>query len=146
MLELQVRHVRMPLHDALPAVVLLSPRDWPDARVLRVPIGAADAHALLSELRGAPACGRAGSPGGLLSGTLSRGLVVRLVPAAGVAERALEPAGGIVDVPMEPGQALAAAVRLGIPVLGDPRLFSDESVEPAGVAAFLESHEIDLCR
>lgn len=150
MIELEVRHVRMPLHDALPAVAVLGPRGQAHAPTLSVAVGAEDAHALLGAMRGMH--GRNGLAA-LLARWIGRGghaAVVRLIPAGQdlpTSEQAAREQCGLVDVPLEPGAALAAAVRLGLRVLGDPRLFSaDDALEGTGLVAFLAASELELFR
>jgi hypothetical protein len=146
MLELHVSHLRMPVHDALPGVAFLRPRGWPDMRAIAVPISAADALTLIAEVRRVPRCGGPRSFIRWVAGGLARDLIIRLVPAARLGERAMEPLGTTVEVPMEPGAALAAAVRFGLPLLGDPRLFSDQEwLETPSVAAFMEGHQLERC-
>ena len=142
MIELEVRRVRMPLREAALGMALLCERGRPDAEVLRVPLGASEAEALLCEVRqGQTRSGRLARVIGRAAAGLGRAIVVRLGPAARTSERAMEPAGGIVEVPMPAGDALTAAGQLNVPVLADPRLFSTrDGLESPRVAAFLEAH------
>lgn len=148
--ELEVRHVRMPLHDTLPAVALLCPRGRPDLPALPFPIGASAAEAMLGELRG---CRRGRAAATWLTrfaAGLGHGLVVRLVPAEPglpATERSARAQCGLPEVTLEPGEALVAAVRLGLRLLGDPSLFADrERPEPPRVAACLTTLELDPSR
>lgn len=126
--ELAVRGVRMPLHDALPAVVLVGPRDRPDRPPLALHIGADDAHSLHHELRGqettrSRAVGLAERVAAALGGRLAAARLIPVGPGVITAEVEVDTPSGPVDVRTEPAQALAAAVSLGVPLLADVALF-----------------------
>lgn len=132
----------MPLHDGQPAVVLLGPRGRPEGRPLPLSLGAGDAQLLLDALRGGAAQARLLSRIGCAVAALGRGLVLRPLPAEGNAmapARGGGPTSGAWDLAVEAGQALAAAVRLGVPLLGDQRLFAAEAPERPRLVAFLEA-------
>lgn len=150
-LELEVRGVRLPLHDALPAMALVVRRGDEERRGLSLQIAAGDAHALAHELRGQETP-RSQAVGLLRQAVEALGGSVRAAhlrpAAAGLLSAAveLETARGRVEVPTPPGQALAAAVRLGLPLLADAALFPPD--EPGAVAldgplaAFLETLDV----
>ncbi len=146
--ELAVRAVRMPVHDAFPAMVVLGPPGRAHACVLAVRVSASETQVLLDELRGGRAArDRVAAFLGRLAANLGHRLVLRLVPAArgGVmAEPESEPPIGARRVPIEPGRAIVAAVQLGVPLLAEASLLREgEPVELPGLAAFVEYLELE---
>jgi bifunctional DNase/RNase len=149
--ELEVRGVRMPANQALAAVALVGRRGTADGRVLSLQIGVGDAHSLHHELHGhettrSQAVSLAGRLVGALGGRLKATRLVAEGPNTVTAVVEIETPTGSVEVPAEPGQALATAVHLGLPLLGDPVLFpprqSRESVLTGPIAAFLDSLDL----
>jgi bifunctional DNase/RNase len=127
-IELEVRGVRMPTHDALPGAVLVGRRHQPDNRVLLVHIGAGDVHALHHELRGQQTMrSRAVCLVGRVAAALGGRLRAARLVAAGAGRLAavleVDAPAGPVEVPAEPGQALAAAVCLRVPLRAEAALF-----------------------
>ena len=153
LVELEVRGIRLGTHREQAAVALVAPRDRSAACALSFFIGAGDAHALGHELGGeettrSQALQLVSRAVSLLGGRLA---AVHLVPTefgmlTGTLE--IETPLGYVSVPAEPGQVLAVAVRLGVPLLGDSSLFASlapPAAEPLSPmwTGLLES--IDLC-
>lgn len=150
-LELEVRGVRLPIHDTLPAAALVVRRGDEERRGLSLHLAAGDAHALAHELRGqetprSQAVGLLGQAVAALGGSVR---AAHLRPAAdGLLSAAveLETSRGRIEVPAAPGQALATAVRLGVPLLADACLLGQDSpaAAPLGgpLAAFLEDLDV----
>jgi hypothetical protein len=143
-IELEVRGVRMPTHDALPGTVLVGRRHQPDNRVLLVHIGAGDVHALHHELRGQQTMR---SRAVCLVGRVAAALGGRLRAARLVAAvLEVDAPAGPVEVPAEPGQALAAAVCLRVPLRAEAGLFPPSQPGQTSlsgpVASFLETLDL----
>lgn len=149
--EIAIRDVNCPLLEPRAASVIIGRRDRPEERAFSLCIGAAEAHALQHELRGeetmrSQALHLAHCIAAVLGGRLK---AARLVPSGrGVLSALIEVETplGPVEVPIQPGQALALATRLGVPLLAAACLFPTQVVPtPLGQAVldFLETLDFD---
>lgn len=147
--ELEVRGVRPSTPEAVPVAAVVRRRDRADDQVLCVTIGAGDAHALWHELHGqetprSQAVGVVSRLAEALGARLAAALLVADGPGQLTARFEVETPGGSVGVPATPGQALAAAVCLGVPLLADAALFPADAAVVLGdpIAAFLDSLDL----
>jgi bifunctional DNase/RNase len=129
LVELDVREVRPPSSGTGPAVVVC-PRGQRHGPSLAVPIGAAEAHALYHELNAqdTPRSHALLLLGSVIEAVGGRACAARLTAddhdgLGGLLE--IELANGRVQVGACPSQALAVAVRLGLPLLADASLLAD---------------------
>ncbi len=148
--ELEIRGVRPPAHGALPAAALLCLRG-DAARGLSLQIGVGDAHTLLHELRGedtprAQAVRSLGCVAEALGGRVTAARLVSDGPSRLTAVLEVHTPAGSVEVPTAPGQALAAALLLQVPLLADGDMLGGGQ-QPApvlggAVAAFLDALDL----
>lgn len=150
-IELEVRGVHPCTPEMLPVAAVVCRRDQPGQQALCVTIGAGDAHALRHELQGqetprSQAVGVARHIAEALGGRLAAARLVADGPGQLTARLEVETTAGPVAVPATPGQALAAAVCLGVPLLADAALFppeADAAVALGGpIAAFLDTLDL----
>lgn len=119
---MRVCGVRLPLIEALPAAVLVGPGSEPGSPHLSFRIGACEAQALLRELRGQETI-RSRAVHGMarvaaaLGGSLTAVRLLRSGPGLARAVVHIETVDGVIDVPADPGLALATAILLDLPLL-----------------------------
>jgi bifunctional DNase/RNase len=149
-IEIEVRGVQP--HEESRGLVLVGRRGGSDPQVLALEIPRGDVHALWHELQGhettrTQAVDLAGSIAAALGG---RFVAVRLSacePGFVKGSIEIETSGGTVGVFTQPGQALAWALRLGLPLLADDDVLPpiEKPSDPAlagPVAAFLNSLDL----
>lgn len=147
--ELEVRGVRpQPGDTVLPIAAVVHRRGRPADEALSIVIGAGDAHTLAHELRGeqtprSQAVEVVSRVADALGGRLRAALLVADGPRQLTGRIEIDCASGVLTVDATPGQVLAAAVCLGVPLLADACLFqlssNDESDAELGdsLATFL---------
>lgn len=137
--EVEIRDVSipaLPLHGSYAARVVLGRRSYPAERALSLQVGFAEAHALQHELRGnetmrSQTIRLLGEVTTALGGRVMAARLVKQAPHILTATIDVATPQKTIELPTEPGQALALAVRLGIPLLADPAVFSSASESAA---------------
>lgn len=151
LVEVEVRGVRPALAEALPVAAVVCRRGASDQQGLCITIGAGDAHALQHELQGqetprSQAVCVAGQVAMALGGRVAAARLLCDGPARLTGALELATSHGSVSVPATPGQALSAAVCLGVPLLADAALFPaplPSTVALEGpIATFLDSLDV----
>lgn len=129
--EIEIRDVTIPARpflDPCAARVILGRRSHPEERALSLQVGIAEAHALQHELRGQETmrsqtvrlCDEITS---VLGGHLVAARLIKQGPHLLTAVVEIATPDNVVALPAEPGQALAIAVRLRVPLFADPAVF-----------------------
>lgn len=143
-IELEVQQVRLDADRAPLAEVIVCQRADHHQPALQLRIASGEAHLLAHELQGhetprSLAVATLGDVVACLGGRLSA-VYLSATPAGQViAMLKVDLSGGCVDFQISPGQALAIAVRLGVTLLGDARLFAPPTGAPAVPHAAVDS-------
>jgi hypothetical protein len=148
--EVEIRSIRASEGGASGPRVVLGLCQAGQRVALSLNVGPGDVHALLHELRGEPtvrsqAVALLDRVAAACSGRIVAARLLPVEPGQCRGAVVLETATGPVDIPTEPGQALAVAVCLGVPLLADTELLRPESRDGPlsnAVAAFID--DLDL--
>ncbi len=149
-IEVELRRVHVCPAGQRGAAVI-APRDPADGHSLWIDLQHHEAHVLAHELAGeetsrSQAISLTNRIAQVLQGGVVGALLIQCHEGCLRAAIQVRTPDALVEVPTEPGQALAAAVCLHIPLLADRRLFvhSEEQLPPisGSVASFLESLDL----
>ncbi|MPZ13736.1 MAG: hypothetical protein GEU73_04820 [Chloroflexi bacterium] len=148
--EVLLRKVRVGPGDE-PAAAIVAPRDPADGCALCIDLGHREAQTLAHELQGGETSrGQAlvlvNRVAELLQGAVVGAFLLSCRPGCLRAAIRVRTPSALVELPTEPGQALAAALLLQIPLLADRKLFERGPTEPPSIngslAAFLDTLDV----
>jgi bifunctional DNase/RNase len=149
-IEVVLRTVRAFPTDQRPAAVI-APRNPAEGRALSIFLGHQEAQMLARELcdsetSRSQAISLASRIAEALQGGLVGALLTQCHPGCLRAAIQIRTPAALVEIPTEPGQALAAAVCLHLPLLADRRLFEGEELAPptigGSLGTFLETLDL----
>ncbi|HEY8476281.1 MAG TPA: bifunctional nuclease domain-containing protein [Chloroflexota bacterium] len=150
-IEVELHGVHSSSGDVAHTVAVIGPRHASESRLLALDIGPGDAHFLWHERRGqetvrSQALCLADRIAAAMGGRVAAAHLVSVGPGLVTAAVVLETPSGRVEVPTEPGQAIAISVRLDVPLFVDAALLGPRpsAPEPIGgpLAAFLDTLDL----